>query len=158
MKWLKIAIYLLILYAVCHQQLYSSSLAKENTDHRAEKISAYLAKWQSPLEPEAAYFVKTTDAYKLDYRLLPAIAGVESSFETAGNTHDFNPFGLMCKGSPCVFENYRQAIYTAAKTISGYKTSEDWRKTRNYLILAEIYCQGDNQAWTQNLNYFIIRL
>jgi len=35
-----------------------------------------------------------------------------------GNTSDFNPFGIMCSGNPCVFDSYKQAIDTAAKTIS----------------------------------------
>src|ERR1035437_2571557 len=159
MKWFKIAIYLLILYGICHQQFYFSSLAKEvKPDKRVVRLSSYLTSRGSPLAPKALFFVKTADTYKLDYRLIPSIAGVESGFETQGNLTDFNAFGIMCSGSPCVFDSYEQAISFAAKTISRDRAYAQFRRSGSFLDLASVYCQGDNQKWSDTLEFFKLRV
>ena len=47
---------------------------------RAEKIDALLARYDSPLVGYGEKFVEEADQNGIDYRLLPAIAGVESTF------------------------------------------------------------------------------
>lgn len=47
---------------------------------RAEKVDALLASYNSPLEGYGMKFVLEADKNNIDWRLLPAIAGVESTF------------------------------------------------------------------------------
>lgn len=49
-------------------------------DMRPLRLSAYLSNKNSLLQDYAMQIVKVSDRYKVDYRLFPAIAGVESGF------------------------------------------------------------------------------
>ena len=159
MKWLRIAIFIFLIYVgTTQQQLYYSSAQETRTDKRVIALKSYLIARGSPLAQESLFFVKTADTYKLDYRLIPSIAGVESGFETQGNLTDFNAFGIMCSGSPCVFDSYEQAISFAAKTISRDRAYAQFRRSGSFLDLASVYCQGDNQKWSDTLEFFISKL
>jgi len=159
MKWLKIFILIFLIYVgATKQHVYYSSAQETRIDARVTALNSYLTARHSPLAQEAHFFVKTADTYKLDYRLLPAIAGVESGFETAGNIYDYNPFGIMCGSSPCVFDSYEQAITTAAKTISRDSAYQGFRRSGSLIDLAQVYCQGDNQKWANTLSYFESKL
>lgn len=162
MKWLIIfLIYSSLLYGYRQhsiKQLYSSSAKKVVVDTRITRLNAYFTARKSPLASEAAYFIKRADFYKLDWRLLPAIAGVESGFETAGNLHDKNPFGYMCGSSPCVFKSYREGIDMVAKTISRGSAYSQYQRSGAIIDLAEVYCQVRNEEWTQKILYFMNKL
>src|ERR1035437_4457176 len=158
MRWIKIAIYILILYGIFKQPIYYSSAQETRTDKRVIALKSYLIARGSPLAQESLFFVKTADTYKLDYRLIPSIAGIESGFETQGNLTDYNPFGIMCSGSPCVFDSYEQAITFAAKTISRGRAYSQFRRSGSAFDLASVYCQGNNQKWADTLEYFISKL
>ena len=49
-------------------------------DTRVKVLTSYLKQYDSPLVPYAADFVETADKYNLDWRLVAAISGVESTF------------------------------------------------------------------------------
>ena len=55
---------------------------KPEKDYRVNLLRAYLESYKSPLADEADTFVIEADKYNIDYRLLPAMAGVESWFGT----------------------------------------------------------------------------
>ena len=50
------------------------------SDLRALKLAKFLRDRGSVLQSEATTFVTAADKYQLDYRLLAAISGVESTF------------------------------------------------------------------------------
>lgn len=84
----------------------------------AQQIDAYMRKKKSPLYGQGKTFVKTAKKYGLDPLLLPAIAGAESSFGTAGSEGNFNPFGW---GPHIPFDSWRQSIRQVGKGLSeGY--------------------------------------
>ncbi len=87
------------------------SLSKE----RADKIDAYYKKRGMPLEGYGAKMVAEAEINNLDWRLLPAIAIIES---TGGKfaCHQ-NPFGWgSCK---IKFSNWNEAIETVARNLGG---------------------------------------
>ncbi len=87
------------------------ALSKE----RAEKIDAYYKKRGMPLEGYGAKMVAEAEKNNLDWRLLPAIAIIES---TGGKfaCHQ-NPFGWgSCK---IKFNNWNEAIETVARNLGG---------------------------------------
>jgi hypothetical protein len=49
------------------------------TDNRCQALRSFFLRYQSPLAKLAIVFVQTADAYSLDWRLLPALAMVETS-------------------------------------------------------------------------------
>ena len=79
-------------------------------DERAETLRAYLESKNSPLADLAETFVEVADAYDLDYRFLPAITGIESSFGKIQLENSYNPFGWG--GGYVYFESFEEAIRT----------------------------------------------
>ena len=123
-----------------------------------QELNKFFTRYNSPLAGSSADFIDAAQVYGLDWRLLPAIAGVESTFETAGNVHDYNPFGYMCSGSPCIFQSYQQGIWTVAQTIGtkGYYSS--FRQSGSIFALAKVYNQVYPEKWTQNVEFFMNKL
>jgi len=85
---------------------------KLEKDNRVETLRAYLESKNSPLTGSAEAFVEVADEYGLDYRLLPAIAGIESNFGQVQLEFSFNPFGWG--GGLVHFESFDEAIHTVA--------------------------------------------
>lgn len=76
-------------------------------DPRAAALRQFLSDVDSPIEHLAEDFVLVADEHKLDWRLLPSIAFVES---TAGKTHkNNNIFGW--NNANTKFSNIREGIY-----------------------------------------------
>lgn len=84
-------------------------------DPEAEILAKYLAKHNSPLEYHAQDFIDAAREYGLDWKLVPAIAGVESTFGkfTPGG---FNGWGWGVYGTQAIyFKSWREGIYTVSK-------------------------------------------
>ncbi len=81
---------------------------KLEEDNRVETLRAHLESKNSPLSDFAETFVAVADEYGLDYRLLPAIAGIESNFGKVQLKNSYNPFGWG--GGLVYFESFDEAI------------------------------------------------
>lgn len=93
----------------------------ETLDSRAYILKNYFAKYNSPLQDNAQDFVNAADLYEVDWRLVAAISGVESTFGK------FTPGGFNCWGwgvygdQALGFESYKDGIYTVTKGLrEGY--------------------------------------
>lgn len=73
--------------------LKNEVLGIKNADSRAEKLEAFLTVHKSPLACYASDFVTASDRYDLDWKLLPAIAGVESTFGKQVPAGSYNAYG-----------------------------------------------------------------
>ncbi len=137
-----------------------ASLPSPTPDIRIKKLEKFFTDYHSPLASSAADFVELSDSYGFDYRLLVAIAGAESTFETKGNTHDFNPFGLLCThAAPCAsFGSFRDAIHTLAGTFRNHRAYADFRKTGKTEELASAYMAGDQKKWVETVEFFMRQL
>jgi len=62
-------------------------------DNRVEQLTAFLKKYDSPLVPYAPDFIEMADKYQIDWKLLPAITGVESTFGKQIPFHSYNAYG-----------------------------------------------------------------
>lgn len=84
-------------------------------DKQAQILSRYLAQYNSPMESHAQDFIDASKTYGLDWRLLPAIAGVESTFgkHIPGG---FNAWGWGVYGTQAIyFSSWRDGMFTIAK-------------------------------------------
>lgn len=90
-------------------------------DYRAEILSSYLAKYNSPLQYHAQDFIDAADTYKLDWKMMPAIAGVESTFGKF-IPGGYNGWGWGVYGTQAIyFTSWRDAIFTISKGLrEGY--------------------------------------
>lgn len=84
-------------------------------DSRSEILAAYLAKFNSPLQYHAQDFIDASNTYSLDWKMLPAIAGVESTFGKF-IPGGFNGWGWGVYGTQAIyFNSWNEAIFTIAK-------------------------------------------
>src|SRR3990170_287093 len=82
---------------------------------RASILALYLARFNSPLQYHAQDFIDASEDFGLDWKMLPAIAGVESTFgkQIPGG---FNAWGWGVYGSQAIyFQSWRDGIFTVAK-------------------------------------------
>lgn len=123
-------------------------------DRRVGRLRDFFASYNSPLVGSESHFIEAADKYSLDWTLLPAIAGVESTFEKAGNTEDHNPFGYMCKSGPCRFDSFDEAIDTVARTLGEGRAYARYRDSGSLSVLAEIYNYVSPDEWASKIRYF----
>lgn len=65
----------------------------ETEDLRVKALEQVFGKYNSPLKPYAKAYVTTADKYGVDWKLLPAISGLESSFGQAQMPGSYNSYG-----------------------------------------------------------------
>ncbi len=94
----------------------SAELIQRTREQKVAHLQAYLAKHNSPMTDNAQDFVDAAEQYNLDWRLIPSIAGVESTFGKRVLQGSYNPFGWG--GGYIKFESWREAIYTVSKGVS----------------------------------------
>jgi len=94
-------------------QLKNQPAKEEDIDLRLMVLSSYLKRNNSPLADWAADFIRIADEQGLDWRLLPAIAGLESSFGKRLVPDSFNPFGWG--GGYIYFESWEDGFGKVAK-------------------------------------------
>ena len=88
-------------------------------DPRAAKIDAYFAQWDLPLSGHGKGMIEAADKYGIDWRLLPALAMLETTGgkNLCGDGTNLNAFGYgSCKIHFGTFEASFEAV---AKTLSG---------------------------------------
>ena len=84
-------------------------------DSRAEILSKYLAKYKSPMQYHAQDFIDASNEYNLDWKMLPSIAGVESTFGKF-IPGGYNAYGWGIYGSNRIyFKSWRDGMFTVAK-------------------------------------------
>src|SRR3990167_1538262 len=84
-------------------------------DDRADRLEEYLNSHNSPLAPYADVFVAKADKYELDWRLVAAISGVESTFGKRLPTNSYNAYGW--NGGNFYFKDWEDGIDTVSKTL-----------------------------------------
>lgn len=93
----------------------SEEVSAKKLDKEAQILAAYLSKYNSPLQYHAQDFVDAAKEYDLDWKLVPAIAGVESTFgkQIPGG---FNGWGWGVYGTQAIyFSSWREGIFTVSK-------------------------------------------
>ena len=87
-------------------------------DSRVVLVERFLAKYASPMVGSGKTFVAAADQYRLDWRLLPAIAFQESNLGKRIPKGSHNPFGWAIftgENSGIYFDSWEAAIETVAK-------------------------------------------
>lgn len=91
-------------------------------DDRAELLSAFLVRQNSPMAADAVALVAIADKYSLDWTFLPAIAGLESQYGKMVPAGSFNPYGW--NNGKTSFRSWADASETVAAGIrSRYQAS-----------------------------------
>ncbi len=125
-------------------------------DARPEIVKEYLKANKSPLEPYADFIVQTADKYKLDFRLITAIAQKESGLCRVIPEGSYNcwGWGIHSKGT-LGFDSFEEGIETVSKGLRekyldlGYITPEEIMKK---------YAHPDSTTWSDGVNLFMSQM
>lgn len=119
-------------------------------DGKARILANYLSSYHSPLEAHAQDFIDAAKTYNLDWKMLPAIAGVESTFGKF-IPGGYNAWGWGVYGTQAIyFRSWKDAIFTIAKGLR-----------ENYLNKGLIEPYAINRVyaasprWGGNVSYFM---
>jgi len=119
---------------------------------KAQKIELFFRvnRNNAPLADYAEKFVEVANKYGLDYRLLPAIATVESGGGKS-NFRSYNAWGWGNKG----FTSFEEGIETVGK---GLKTGYIDKGRDTVDEIAPIYCPPNYKNWARSVNQFMLEI
>jgi len=95
--------------------LLKNSLSTAENDLRSQVLKTFLEKRQSPLADYADTFIQVADKYELDWKLVPAISGLESAFAKRYVQGTYNAYGWG--GGYIYFDSWEDSIETVSAAL-----------------------------------------
>lgn len=118
-------------------------------DKRAKILAEYFTSYNSPFEYHAQTFVDAADKYGLDWKLVPAISGVESTF--GKQSYGFNAWGWGIYGDNRLsFDSWTDGINTVSEGLK--KGYVDKGLTDPY-SMNRVYAASKSWGW--RVDYFM---
>lgn len=127
-------------------------IAVTEADNRALKLAAYLETKRSPLAEYAANLVGSADKYSLDWRLLAAIAGVESGYARIYVRGTYNAWGWG--GGYIGLGTWDNAIEVISKALKE-KYGDKWG-ARTVEEIGPIWAEDPN--WAKKVLYHLAQI
>jgi len=119
-------------------------------DSRTVILSNYLTQFGSPLSMYSDIFIQVADKHELDWRLIPAIAGAESTFGKRIASDSHNPFGYA--GGYFSFESWEKASEVEAEMLA-VKYRDSWGLVTPEEVMP-IYAPP-SKTWARNVRFFM---
>lgn len=130
------------------EQIEAKQLSRE-----AQILALYLAKFNSPLQDHAQDFIDAAKTYDIDWKLVPAIAGVESTFGKV-IPGGYNAWGWGVYGIQAIFFNsWKEGIFTVTK---GLKEDYISRGLLDPYAMNKRYAASPN--WGGKVSFFIAEI
>jgi len=129
-------------------RLKSNEIASEE-DFRVQKLEYYLISHNSPLSEHAGDFVRIADQHNLDWRLVPAISGVESTFGKRIPYKSYNAYGWA--GGNYYFSSWDESIEVVSSTLRSRYID---RGATSVDKIARIYAPPSN-TWAHKVKFFM---
>lgn len=128
----------------------------ESADARPIIVARFLERYRSPLKPYDHFgqiFVQLADRYKIDFRLLPAIAMQESSLCKVIPEGSYNclGFGIHSRGT-LTFESFEANFDRAARELKANYI--DLGLTTPEKIMSK-YTPSSNGSWADSVNQWM---
>jgi hypothetical protein len=121
-------------------------------DYRAENLRRFLEKYDSPLAVYAEDFVTYADTNSLDYRLVPAITGVESTFGKKIPANSYNAYGWA--NGEYAFASWEDSISHVSETI---KKSYIDKGAPTIAKIAKRYAPPST-TWGSGVKFFVSKI
>lgn len=102
-------------YVVSQSAKIISESKEVKIDYRVVILKKYLEGHKSPLANHAKTFILMADKYDLDWRLVPAISGVESTFGKKIPYNSFNAYGWA--NGTYRFNSWDESIEVVSKAL-----------------------------------------
>lgn len=134
---------------LAHQSLIDVNDIKQLQEDKTRIIiESVLKRYNSPMVGESENFVKACTKYQINCYLLPAIAGLESSFGKFIYPNSYNPFGWG-RGY-MVFNSWSEGFDTVA---NGLKNNYIKKGVETTEEIGRIY--SESPTWASRVNFFI---
>jgi hypothetical protein len=125
----------------------------KTADIRVANLKFFFRKYESVLYDKSEFIVKMADQYKLDYRLLPAIAMQESGLCKHIYENSYNCWGWGIYGNKVTrFSSYEEAIETISRGLKLYYV--DKGLTTPEAIMRK-YTPPSTGSWAFGVNFFL---
>jgi hypothetical protein len=128
--------------------LKTNSIENDN-DYRVVVLKKYLEKMDSPLSDHSRAFIQAADRNSLDWRLVPAITGVESTFGKRIPPNSYNAYGWA--NGNYYFDSWEESIDVVSDTL---KEKYVDRGATTIDEIARIYAPPSN-TWSWKVKYFM---
>lgn len=121
----------------------TTNIQVKTFDPRAKILSDYFASYNSPFEYQAQDFIDAADQHGVDWKLVPAIAGVESTF--GKQSYGYNAWGWGIYGDNTLnFESWRDGIFTVT---AGLKENYIDKGLTNPYAMNKVYAASPSWGW-----------
>ncbi len=125
-------------------------------DSRTEHLKLFLESYDSPFAHKAATFINEADEHELDWKLVAAIAGVESTFGKHIPTNSYNAWGWG------IFTGQNDGIHFADWEDGISEVSEGLKKNyidRGAVTLDQIGRRyAASGTWTMKVRFFLDKI
>ncbi len=160
LKLVKVAIILIAAFLIFTSPVLAASeavssasfLTAENQNFRIDELRRFLSAYNSPLVGFADEFVEAADKYELDWRLIPAITGVESTFGKAIPTGSYNAYGWA--NGAFYFRSWEESINVVARALRENYIN---RGADTVEKIAPIYAPPST-TWAWKVRYFMEKM
>ncbi len=125
-------------------------------DERIDTLRAYLSMHNSPLAGEAPHFISEADRLGLDWKLVAAIAGTESTFGKHVPSGSYNAWGWGVPTgaqSGITFGSWKQGITTVSEGLK-YRYIDRGAVTVEHI--GRIYAASPR--WAGNVRFFLNKI
>lgn len=129
-------------------------LGTQITDMRPYFVANLLG--GTPLEPYSELMVETADKYKIDYRLIPAIAMKESGGGGAVKLESHNAWGF--ENGRTYFDSWEQAIDAVGKTLKEKYVDRGLVTPEQIMAVYAPPQLLTGGKWARDINYFFSKL
>lgn len=134
----------------------ASSFGPLLKDMRVVKLQAFLRQYDSPLEKYSVDFIRSADKYDLDWRLVVAIAGTESTFGKHIPPGSYNAWGWGIPtgaSSGVGFTSWTDGIDTVSR---GLKNNYINKGATTIDQIGRIYAASP--FWAAHVGYFLDKI
>lgn len=134
------------------------NISSKQLDKRAQILNDYLQKYDSPLQYHAQDFVDAADNAGIDWKLVAAISGVESTFGKfvpGGSNTPYNSFnawgwGAATPDDAIYFKSWKEGIFTVS---DGLKKNYISKGLTDPYSINKVYAASP--TWGQKVSYFL---
>lgn len=154
-----ITTYIFILFALfainvkdSHAATLKTNIKNKGFDYRVTNLKNFFEKYNSPLSIYADEFVTYADIYGIDYRLVPAISGVESTFGKHIPYKSYNAYGWA--NGEYKFTSWENSIDHVSMTL---KTKYIDKGAPSIAKIAKRYAPP-SATWGKNVKYFVSKI
>ena len=127
----------------------SKSVEVQAVDMRVTAVKNIFKRYNSPLVEYAGAYVKYADKHGVDWKLLPAISGLESSFGVHLMPGSYNAYGWG--GGHIYFESWENGVDVINKALRA-NYMDKWG-AKDVWEIGPIY--AESPTWSVRVNFFM---